>query len=244
VPEPLHYDWESPAPGVHRCRLPFLDVTVGVVRGSAGTLLVDCGTTLVEAAAIAADVRTLGCGAVTHLVMTHAHFDHILGSAGFRDAELIGAPAVTAALTTGLDAVRAHALGYGADPVELDRAAAGVRAPDRQVVDADVDLGDRVVHVRHPGVGHTDHDLVVVVPAGAPGVRAVVFCGDLVEESGDPVVTEESDLGAWPRALDRVVELGGDDAVYVPGHGALVDAGFVRDQREWLTRRRPSGGAS
>ena len=72
----------------------------------------------------------------------------------------------------------------------------------------------------------------------------MVFCGDLVEESGDPVVTDESDLGAWPRALDRVVELGGDDAVYVPGHGALVDAGFVRDQREWLTRRRPSGGAS
>ncbi|MCV7420268.1 MBL fold metallo-hydrolase [Mycobacterium yunnanensis] len=237
----MHYDWETPAPGVHRCRLPFLDVTVGVVRGSAATLLVDCGTTLVEAAAIAADVRTLGGGAVTHLVMTHAHFDHVLGSAGFPDAQLIGAPAVATALTTGLDGVRAHALAYGAEPAELDRAMAAVRRPERQVTDADLDLGDRVVHVRHPGVGHTDHDLVVVVPTVAPGARTVVFCGDLVEESGDPVVTDESDLVSWPPTLDRLIELGADDAVYVPGHGALVDAGFVRGQREWLTRRRASG---
>ncbi|MEU0498913.1 MBL fold metallo-hydrolase [Mycobacterium sp. NPDC006124] len=233
----MNYAWESPAPGVHRCRLPFLDVTVGVVLGSAATLLVDCGTTLVEAAAIAADVATLGGGAVTHLVMTHAHFDHILGSAGFPDANLLGAAAVATALTTELDGVRAHALGYGADAAELDRAIATVRAPDRQVNGADLDLGDRVVHVRHPGAGHTDHDLVVVVP----GARAAVFCGDLVEESGDPVVTEESDLFAWPPTLDRVLELGGADAVYVPGHGAMVDADFVRGQRDWLSRRRPSG---
>ena len=87
MPDPLTYAWETPAEGVHRCRLPFLDVTVGLVRGSTATLLVDCGTTLVEAAAVAADVETLGAGAVTHLVMTHDHFDHILGSAGFPNAE-------------------------------------------------------------------------------------------------------------------------------------------------------------
>ena len=27
---------------------------------------------------------------------------------------------------------------------------------------------------------------------------------------------------------------GGEDAVFVPGHGALVDAAFVRRQRDWL----------
>ncbi|MGW8882673.1 MBL fold metallo-hydrolase, partial [Streptomyces mirabilis] len=27
------------------------------------------------------------------------------------------------------------------------------------------------------------------------------------------------------------------DAVYVPGHGAVVDAAFVRDQREQLAMR-------
>ncbi|KAA0096193.1 MBL fold metallo-hydrolase [Mycolicibacterium sp. P1-18] len=236
----MNYLWETPADGVHRCRLPFLDVTVGLVRGSRATLLVDCGTTLREAAAVAADVEILGGGAVTHLVMTHDHFDHVLGSAGFAGAGLYGAPAVTAALTTGLDGVRTHALSYGADPAELDLAIAAVRAPDHRVLDVDLDLGDRVVHVRHPGLGHTDHDLVVVVP----GPPTVVFCGDLVEESGDPSITDDSDLVAWPHTLDRLVELGGEDAVYVPGHGAMVDAGFVRRQREWLVQRRRTGGTA
>jgi len=44
---------------------------------------------------------------------------------------------VSAALTTGLDGVRAHALSYGADPVELDRAVAAVRAPDHRLLDFD-----------------------------------------------------------------------------------------------------------
>ena len=64
---------------VHRCRLPFLDVTVGLVQGTAGALLVDTGTTLTEAHAIDDDVRLIaGCG-VTHVVLTHKHFDHVLG---------------------------------------------------------------------------------------------------------------------------------------------------------------------
>ena len=56
-----------------------------------------------------------------HAVLTHHHFDHILGSAGFTDAELYAAPSVAAALTTDIADVRAHAISYGADPAELDR---------------------------------------------------------------------------------------------------------------------------
>ncbi|MGG7608629.1 MBL fold metallo-hydrolase, partial [Streptomyces sp. ZG43] len=41
----------------------------------------------------------------------------------------------------------------------------------------------------------------------------------------------------WPEALDRLLALGGPDAVYVPGHGAVVDAAFVRAQRDELARR-------
>ncbi|HSX97971.1 MAG TPA: MBL fold metallo-hydrolase, partial [Streptomyces sp.] len=38
-------------------------------------------------------------------------------------------------------------------------------------------------------------------------------------------------------ALDRLLALGGEDALYVPGHGAVVDAAFVRAQRDALARR-------
>lgn len=41
----------------------------------------------------------------------------------------------------------------------------------------------------------------------------------------------------WPAALDRLLALGGEDARYVPGHGAVVDARFVRDQRAALAAR-------
>jgi len=169
--------------------------------------------------------------------MTHHHFDHILGSAGFADAELWATPAVAEALTTRLADVRAHALGYGADAAELDRAIAAVRAPDHQLLRAELDLGDRTVLVEHPGRGHTDHDLVIVVPPTTPGRRAVMFCGDLVEESADPAIDTGSDVAAWPAALDRVLALGGPEAIYVPGHGAVVDAQFVRSQRDWLAAR-------
>ena len=64
-----------------------------------------------------------------------------------------------------------------------------------------------------------------------------MFCGDLIEESAAPAIDEGSDLGRWPSTLDRVLSLGGENALYVPGHGAVVDAGFVRAQRDWIARR-------
>jgi glyoxylase-like metal-dependent hydrolase (beta-lactamase superfamily II) len=65
----------------------------------------------------------------------------------------------------------------------------------------------------------------------------VVFCGDLVEESGDPCADADSDPAAWPATLDRVLAAGGEDAVFVPGHGAVVGADFIRGQRDWLRGR-------
>lgn len=233
----MHYAWESPAAGVFRCRLPFLDVTVGLVTGPAGSLVIDCGTTLSEAAAITDDIQELTGRSATDLVMTHHHFDHILGAPGFPHAQTYAAPPVATALTTGLDAVRAYAQKYGAPADELDRAIAAARAPDHTGWGTTIDLGDRVIRVEFPGRGHTDHDLVVVVPPNGPGERPVTFCGDLVEQSADPAIGPDSDLAAWPATLDRLLDIGGEGAVYVPGHGAVVDATFVRQQRDWLTSR-------
>lgn len=226
----MHYEWQELDAGVHRARLPFLDVSVGVVAGTAGVLLIDCGTTLTEAEAVGDDVIELTGRPVTHLLMTHHHFDHILGSAGFPDAVSYAAPAVAAALSNGLTALCEEALNYGADPEQVARAGRAVRPPGHLVWHAEIDLGDRVVHVEHPGPGHTDHDLVALV-------GSTVFCGDLVEESADPAVGHDADLAAWPAALDRLLQLGGEDAVYVPGHGAVVGADFVRRQRDWLRSR-------
>lgn len=234
----MNYVWERLSDGVHRCRLPFLDVTVGVVQGSRGLLLIDCGTTLDEARAIDADVRALtghdGSHTVSHVVLTHCHFDHILGSSVFAGAAVYAAPEVARSLSEGTKRQRVDAVRHGARVDDVDRAIAALRQPDYQVRRVILDLGDRTVAVDHLGRGHTDHDLIAVVPPSAPHGRTVVFCGDLVEESGDPVVDLDSDLAQWPATLDRLLHAGGPDAVYVPGHGAIVDYAFIRRQQVWL----------
>lgn len=233
----MNYDWERLGEGIHRCRLPFLDVTIGLIRGTTGVLLVDTGTTLVEGRAIEADVLELTAQQpVSHVLLTHYHFDHVLGSAAFPDTTVYAAPEVAQEISSGTRRLRAGAVHYGADAGEVDQAIAALRKPDHQVVrDAEIDLGDRAVQVWHPGRGHTTHDLVLVIPDSN---RTVVFCGDLIEESGDPFVLPDSDLAEWPATLDRIVETGGPDAIYVPGHGAVVDDDFIARQQDWLRNYR------
>jgi glyoxylase-like metal-dependent hydrolase (beta-lactamase superfamily II) len=230
----MHFGWESVADGVHRCRMAFCDVTIGLVHGSAGTLLVDTGTTLTEAVAVGTDARELTGGPVTHIVLTHKHFDHVLGSGCFPEAEMYCAPEVAGYLSSATDQLRSDALSYGADAAEVDRAIAALRPPQHEIHGTTVDLGNRVVTVAHLGLGHTNADLVAITP-GTDG-RLVVFTGDLVEESADPSIGRDSDVDAWPATLDRLLSAGGADAIYVPGHGKLVDADFIRRQRDWLSR--------
>lgn len=234
----MRYDWETLATGVHRCRLPFLDVTVGLVAGCSRVLLIDCGTTLAEAAGIATDAAELTGRTVTDIVMTHHHFDHVLGSAGFPDAVLYAAAPVARVLAEDTAWLRGEAVRYGADADDVDAAIALLRVPNHVVAHARIDLGDRVVTVDYPGRGHTDHDLTVLVPAADPGDRTVVFCGDLIEESADPAIDSGSDLDSWPASIERLLELGGPNARYVPGHGATVDAEFLVQQRDWLALHR------
>jgi glyoxylase-like metal-dependent hydrolase (beta-lactamase superfamily II) len=234
----VHYDWERLTGSVHRCRLPFCDVTIGLVQGGTAALLVDTGTTLVEAAAIDADAREIAGSAVTHIVLTHKHFDHVLGSSQFVEAEIFCAPEVVEYLSSATDHLREDALTYGAEAGDVDRAIAALKPPRHGIYDTVVDLGGRSVMITRLGGGHTTADLVVVAPPpdGEAG-PVVVFTGDLVEESGDPCIDSDSDLQAWPVTLDRVLAVGGPDALYVPGHGNVVDAEFVRRQRDWLRER-------
>lgn len=234
----VRFVWERLTDTVHRCRLAFCDVTIGLVQGAGGALIIDTGTTLAEAAAIHADARRLTGRDVTHVVLTHKHFDHVLGCSAFGDAEIHCTPEVVEYLTSGTGHLRAHALSYGANAAAVDRAISALKPPRRGLYETAINLGDRTVTVTHPGRGHTSADLVVVVPAGdGAGDPVVLFTGDLVEESADPYIDADSDLAAWPETLDRVLAIGGPHAVYVPGHGKTVDAKFVRRQRDWLKKR-------
>lgn len=229
------YGWERLGEGVGRRRLPGWDATVGLVAGRDAVLLYDTGATLAQGAELHADVAALTGGRrVTHIALGHPHFDHVLGTAVFAGAEVFGAVGVDALLRREADELRADAVRHGVDEAAAAEAVEALVAP-RHTVSGEwtLDLGGRQVLLANVGPGHTGHDLALFVP----GVPEVVFCGDLVEESGEPQAGPDAIPTRWPAALDRLLSLGGEEAVYVPGHGAVVDAAFVRRQRDELARR-------
>ncbi|MFI5966649.1 MBL fold metallo-hydrolase [Streptomyces asoensis] len=224
--------WERLATGVGRVRLPGWDCTAGLVVGAGAALMIDAGSSLAEGVRLRTEAEELTGCRVTHLALTHPHFDHVFGAGAFAGAEVFGA--------VGVDTVPAGELREDAVRNSLGETAATEAADTlvrpRHLVSGEwtLDLGGgRQVLLANVGPGHTAHDLVVLVP----GDPETVFCGDLVEESGEPQAGPDAVPSRWPAALDRLLGLGGEDALYVPGHGAVVDAAFVRAQRDALRAR-------
>ncbi|MFB7862425.1 MULTISPECIES: MBL fold metallo-hydrolase [unclassified Streptomyces] len=227
--------WERLGKGVGRRRMPGWDATVGLVVGRDAVLLYDTGATLVQGAELRAQVASITGGRrVTHVALSHPHFDHVLGTAVFAGAEVFGAVGMDALLRREAEELRRDAVQQGVDEQAAAEAAEVLVAP-RHTVSGEwtLDLGGRQVLLANVGPGHSGHDLALLVP----GEREIVFCGDLVEESGEPQAGPDAIPSRWPAALDRLLSLAGEDALYVPGHGALVDADFVRRQRDELARR-------
>ncbi|MEU6227791.1 MBL fold metallo-hydrolase [Streptomyces sp. NPDC047042] len=236
--------WERLAAGAGRRRLPVWDCTVGLVTWPGGALLIDAGSSLAEGAKVRLEAQRLAGRRVDFLALTHPHFDHIFGAAAFAGAHIFAAAAEAAAPTpdvygkAGREALRADAVHNGLDAPSAEEAADTLVTP-HQYVRGNLTItppgAPEVLLTTTPGPAHTHHDLVAVVrPRNAP---PVVFCGDLVEESGDPQAGPDAVPSHWPTALDRLLALGGEDALYVPGHGAVVDAAFVRAQRDALASR-------
>lgn len=227
--------WERLAAGVGRCRLPGWDCTAGLVVGDGTALAVDAGSSLAEGARVREAAQRLAGRRVTHLALTHPHFDHVLGAPAFAGAEVYAAVGVDAVIAREREGLRLDAARNGLPVADADEAVDAL-VPPRHLVSGEwtLDLGGgRQALLANVGPGHTAHDLVVLVP----GDPEVVFCGDLVEESGAPQAGPDAVPSRWPDALDRLLALGGADALYVPGHGAVVDAAFVRRQRDELAAR-------
>jgi len=92
--------------------------------------------------------------------------------------------------------------------------------------DTTIDLGGRHVVLHHPGRAHTGHDAVVDVPDAD-----VTVVGDIVEEGAPPSFHDAFPL-EWPATLEALLPR--LRRTVVPGHGDVVDATFVAEQRAQL----------
>jgi glyoxylase-like metal-dependent hydrolase (beta-lactamase superfamily II) len=234
---------------VYVLRYPVLDVNVTLVVGDGEALLVDTLSTDPQARELAGAVRAVTSYPLT-IVNTHHHFDHCFGNAVLAAG---GRPVWAHEEAAALLSQRAERLRrewyeeWAPTHPELAAGLAEVRvvAPDRTVRrSAALAAGGREVELRHLGRGHTAGDLVVRVPDAD-----TLIAGDLVEESGPPAFGDSYPL-EWPDTLHELLHLVGPATAVVPGHGAVVDRGFVAAQHAelaalaWLIREGDADGAS
>jgi glyoxylase-like metal-dependent hydrolase (beta-lactamase superfamily II) len=214
--------WREIADRVFIRRFAFFDQTIGAVVGRDRVLVIDTRSTLVQARELLDDLRQVS--RLPHVVLnTHAHFDHVLGNAAFRPCEIWGQDGC-ARFMRDLGLERRAEMIAEMPEIADDLLASPVDPPDRTFSGAaSVDLGGRRVDLRFLGRGHTDHDVVALVPDAG-----VVFAGDLLEEGAPPSFGDAFPLD-WPATLGHLLDAAGDGRI-VPGHGEVVDPDFAAGQ--------------
>jgi glyoxylase-like metal-dependent hydrolase (beta-lactamase superfamily II) len=227
--------WIKLAEGVFSRRYEELDLTIGLVLGETGCLVVDTRGDVEQGVELAEAVREI-TDKPWSVVYTHAHFDHCYGTTAFLPCDVWAHEGChTELVTFGAGSRERRAAWYreqGKPEIAdaLDRTE--IHLPDKLFTSiAEIDLGGRKVVFIHPGKAHTDHDVLVHVPDAS-----IVFAGDVVENAPDGFSADsfgaDNDLTHWPAALDAILALNADTVV--PGHGNAVGREFVGDQRQKL----------
>jgi glyoxylase-like metal-dependent hydrolase (beta-lactamase superfamily II) len=207
-------DWLEVADRVFVRRYGFFDQSIGAVIGSDGVLVVDTRATHAQADELQRDLRTLTPLPVSAVVNTHHHYDHTFGNARFRSVPIWAHDRCAELLRTDAEAerMRRHAIDELPD-MSAELAAVEITPPtDTFDETATLDLGDRPVELRYLGRGHTDNDIVALVPDAG-----VLFAGDLLENDAPPSFGDAYPV-AWAETVgERLLPLVRD--VVVPGHG-------------------------
>lgn len=222
--------WNEVGDRVFVRRYAFFDQNIGAVLGDDGVLVVDTRSTHVQADEILADLATLTPNPVRAVVNTHGHFDHAFGNARFRPAPIWGQERAAAMVREHGERKRAE-ISASIPSIAADLAEVELDPPDRTFATEAIvpfDAGGRIVELRYLGRGHTDNDIVVLIPDAD-----VLLAGDLLEADATPFFEDGFPL-EWPGTVERLVEL--VRGAVVPGHGTVGDRGFaVRQMTEFRT---------
>ena len=223
-------DWKEIGDRVFVKRYAFYDQNIGVVIGETSALVIDTRTSHRQAEETTADIRAITPLPVRHVVNTHGHYDHCFGNHAFRPAGIWGHDRCARMIRSTGDRQRARAAAALPD-MAAELAEVVLDPPDQTFSESatvEIDAGGRSVELRYLGRGHTDNDIVVLVPDAD-----VLFAGDLLENDATPFFGDGFPLD-WPGTVERLVEL--VTGAVVPGHGSIGDRGFaIRQMTEIRT---------
>ncbi|WP_440067191.1 MBL fold metallo-hydrolase [Streptosporangium sp. OZ121] len=224
--------WVEVADRVLVRRYAELDLSVGLVMGDGGCLVIDTRGDERQGAELLAEVRRITRDPWT-VAITHSHFDHSFGTRPFLDCPVWAHEGCRADLVENGGRARDEWARYyrdlGRPDIAGDIARTEIVPPDHLVTDRiRLVVGGRPVVLAHLGRGHSGNDMVVHVPDAG-----VIFAGDLVENGAPPAYEDAYPL-EWPATVAGLLDLldgtpspGPGGAVVVPGHGDPAGRAFV-----------------
>lgn len=212
--------------GVFRRRYESLDLNIGVILGDDGVMVIDTRASRKQADELAVELETITDLPVRWVVNTHWHWDHTFGNSRFGSADIWGHELCRVGLEQRERELREAAVSWMGESHREEIAQTEILAPVSTFAEAaSLEIGRRV-DLRYHGFGHTDSDILVMVPDAG-----VVFVGDLVEEGAPPAFGDSHPID-WPVTLDVAME--NVLPTVIPGHGDVVDRGFAESQQEEL----------
>ena len=213
--------WTEVADRVWVRRYEALDQTIGAIAGEAGLAVIDTRANHRLADELRDDLRQLP-GDLVAVVNTHGHWDHAFGNAPFAPLPIWGHVRCADFIVETGEAARARLIEEYPDEAD-DYRAVELTPPTESVEEvASLDIGGRQLDLRFLGRGHTDNDIVALVPDAS-----VLFAGDLLENAPAPAFGDSFPI-SWP--VTGIALLALVDGLIVPGHGDPFDRGFAERQ--------------
>ena len=213
--------WREIADRVFVRRYSDYNVSIGLIVGDLDSLVIDTRGSERQGRELMEEIRWVTTTRL-RVVNTHHHYDHAFGNYAFVPSEIWGHERCASRLREDSRTTQ-FALAAAMPEVAPEYVETHITPPHKTFRESVVlELGGRPVTLAHLGRGHTDNDVVVVVPD-----VHVIFAGDLIEQGGPPSFEDSYPLD-WPGTLGRMLEMA--HGPVVPGHGEVVGRAFVEGQ--------------
>jgi glyoxylase-like metal-dependent hydrolase (beta-lactamase superfamily II) len=206
------------------------DPNSAVIIGDDHVLVMEAQATPVMAQALIEKIRTVTDKPIKYLILSHYHAVRVLGASAFEGAEII-----CSAKTLEMINERGEQ-DFKSETDRFPRLFRSVESIPHLTFPTitfetamTINLGNRIVELKHLGAGHTRGDIV----AWVPDCKAL-FSGDLLEYGATPYCGD-AQLEEWPQTLQHIKALGAVCAV--PGRGnALFNEKEVNESIDSTTK--------